>query len=399
MPSSTATTSPPCRRWWKRSRASTGTPPAMKRCCRRPGSGTGRSRKHCGPKPMPGSSPTSSTSRCRRPIDATAAVGGRNGNANCSTCITARTCRPSATAAGPGDASGTVFCRAAKCTDAAHGVLMHTTRRHCPIYVITLDHARERQQTISARLRELGLAFEFISGVDGRGLKLENHPDYEPIKRRLFYGRDLSQGEFGCILAHRNVYRHMQELQVEMAVVLEDDSILTEELPEVIEALARIADNWDLVRFLGRDKNYRSTRSIRPLEGTSAMLARQLGIPGGAYGYMLNLKAAKRLSRMTQKNWLAIDTLHGAVWLTGLRTLAVAPSPVLPNDESPSCIDSQDNNLRWDKTVRLEGGMRLIYPVTRGLWKFYLACCTGWIRLKSLLGDRGDVRRVGTHGS
>jgi len=162
--------------------------------------------------------------------------------------------------------------------------------------------------------------------------------------------------------------------------------------------IKRIAD--ELVSdVLGRDKNYRSTRFIRPLEGTSAMLARQLGIPGGAYGYMLNLKAAKRLNRMTQKNWLAIDTLHGAVWLTGLKTLAVAPSPVLPNDESPSCIDTQDDNLRWDKTVRLEGGMRLIYPVTRGLWKFYLACCTGWIRLKSLLCDRGDGKRVGTHGS
>ncbi|TYP00052.1 GR25 family glycosyltransferase involved in LPS biosynthesis [Geothermobacter ehrlichii] len=268
------------------------------------------------------------------------------------------------------------------------------TDNGCPIFIITLEDATSRQESIRRRLTELGLSFQFIPGVDGRKLDLLAHPAYEPVKRRLFYGRDLSNGEFGCVLGHRNVYRHMIEHRIECAVVLEDDSILTDELPAVLAALRHERDCWDLVRFLGRQKNYRSTRTIRPLPGTSAMLSRQLGIPGGAYGYMLNLRAAERLEKLMQKNWLAVDTLHGAVWLTGLRTFSVTPSPVLPNDQAPSCIDTLDDNLRWDKTVRLEGTMRLLYPLTRGLWKFYLNCCTQYVRFSTLAKDRKLARQA-----
>jgi len=265
------------------------------------------------------------------------------------------------------------------------------------IFVITLPHATDRQQTIRRRLAGLGLPFEFIEGVDGRKLDLARHPNYAPGKRRMFYGRDLSGGEFGCILAHRRVYRHMISERVERALVLEDDALLTDQLPAVLRALEGIQPGWDLVRFLGREKNYRTTRVIAPLPGTEAMLARQLGIPGGAYGYLLNLDAARRLEELTRRNWLAIDTLHGAVWLTRLRTYAVVPSPVLPNDLSPSCIDTQDGNLRWDKTVRLKGPLRLVYPLTRGAWKFYLGCCTSYVRLKTLPPDMARGMAASRH--
>ncbi|GAB4564175.1 MAG: glycosyltransferase family 25 protein [Geothermobacteraceae bacterium] len=266
----------------------------------------------------------------------------------------------------------------------------HTTR----IFVITLPHAVERQETIRSRLGELGLDFEFIEGVDGRKLDLGAHPNYAPLKRRLFYGRDLSGGEFGCILAHRRVYEHMVNLKIERALVLEDDAILADELPAVLAALGELGENWDLVRFLGREKNYRSTRKIAPLNGAGASLARQLGIPGGAYGYLLNLRAAVRLEELTRRNWLAIDTLHGATWQTRLRTFAIMPSPVLPNDLSPSCIDTQDDNLRWDKSVKLNGWMRLVYPITRGAWKLYLNCWSASLKLATLRQDQRLAKQL-----
>lgn len=244
--------------------------------------------------------------------------------------------------------------------------------KNCPVYIISLEHSHARREVISSRLAELNLPYEFRSGVDGRKLDLFEHPDYEPEKRRIFYGRDLSKGEFGCVLAHREIYRHMKENQIPRAVVLEDDAILTTELPAVIKALCRIPKTWDLVRFLGRPKNYRASRPIVSLQGTSCMLSRPHGTPGGAYGYVLNLHAAERLLSMMQRNWLAIDTLHGVTWLTGLKTLSVMPSPVLPNDDIPSCIDRLDNDVRWDKSLHLAGWRRSLYPLSRGMWKAYL---------------------------
>lgn len=276
----------------------------------------------------------------------------------------------------------------------AKKILIMTVCDTTRIFVITLPHAVERQQAIRKRLGELGLEFEFIEGVDGRRLDLATHPNYAPAKRRLFYGRDLSGGEFGCILAHRRVYEHMVAHKVECALVLEDDAILTDDLPAVLEALCELQEVWDLVRFLGREKNYRTTRRIAGLPGTHVSLSRQLGIPGGTYGYLLNLAAAKKMESLTRQNWLAIDTLHGATWLTGLRTYSVMPSPVLPNDLSPSCIDTQDNNLRWDKSVKLKGWMRLVYPLTRGAWKFYLNCWTQSLRARTLASDKRLSRKL-----
>jgi glycosyl transferase, family 25 len=261
-----------------------------------------------------------------------------------------------------------------------------------PVLVITLAQAQTRRATIAARLAQLKLGCEFRPGVDGRKLDLATHPNYASMRRQLFFGRDLSGGEYGCVLAHRDIYRTMVERRIPRALVLEDDAILTDDLPAVLAALDRVSTTWDLVRFLGRPKNYRATRAIADLPGTTAQLSRPLGTPGGAYGYLLNLQAAERLLTMMGKNWLAIDTLHGVVWMTGLKTLSVTPSPVLPNDDIPSCIDSQDAHARWDKRVQIPGGWRVLYPLTRGLWKLYLNLAIKLYGLWSRPADR-EIRR------
>lgn len=268
-----------------------------------------------------------------------------------------------------------------------------TQHYDCPVYILSLEHSKDRREIIAARLKELSLPFAFHNGVDGRKLDLLSHPNYEPTKRRFFYGRDLSGGEFGCVLAHRNIYRHMVENRISRAVVLEDDAILTDDLPAVIKALCKIPDTWDLVRFLGRPKNYWSTRPIVSLDETPCMLSRPLGTPGGAYGYVLSLHAAERLLLMMQKNWLAIDTLHGLTWLTGLKTLSVMPSPVLPNDDIPSCIDELDNDARWDKSIKLNGWKRFVYPLSRALWKLYLNSCIKYVWFRTWLTDMGLRRQ------
>lgn len=253
--------------------------------------------------------------------------------------------------------------------------------------VISLEDARARRDVISDRLRALGIPFEFVPGVDGRKLDVPSHPGYDRFKRRIFFGRDLSNGELGCVLAHRNACRHALESGHAATLVLEDDALLTDELPEVLADLLAMPERWDLVRFLGREKNYRASRLIGPLPHGRAHLARPLGTPGGAYGYLLNPRAARRLLELTQRIWLPIDTLHGMTWLTGLATLSVVPSPILPDDDTPSCIDGQDAHRRWDKSVTLTGFWRMVYPFTRGFHKLRFGVMGRWMRLRTLVPD------------
>ena len=263
----------------------------------------------------------------------------------------------------------------------------------CHYFVITLEHSQARRDLISTRLAELGIPFEFYPGVDGRKVDLLAHPNYSKWKRRMFFGRDLSKGEFGCVLAHQSLYEHIVANNIEAALILEDDAILTNELPAVVGALTQHPETWDLVRFLGREKNYRASRKIAPLPGTQSHLARPHGTPGVAYGYLISNLAASRLLSMMGKNWLPIDTLHGVSWLSKLNTVSVIPSPVLPNDDVPSCIDEQDSNLRWDKSVQLSGWRKLIYPLTRGAWKAYSNVLIKYIWFSTLRSDRSLSRR------
>lgn len=263
---------------------------------------------------------------------------------------------------------------------------------HC--YVITLEHSIDRRKTISSRLDELKIPFEFYPGVDGRKIDLISHGGYSKWKRRMFFGRDLSNGEFGCVLAHRSIYENIAQKDIGIALILEDDAILCDELPSVVGALIQHQKSWDVVRFLGRKKNYRASRIIAQLPGTHNSLARPHSMPGGAYGYLISNQAAKRLLSMMEKSWLPIDTLHGVSWLTKLNTVSVVPSPVLPNDDVPSCIDEQDSNLRWDKSVTLSGWRKLIYPLTRGAWKIYCNVLVKYVRLRTLRRDIMLSRRL-----
>lgn len=261
-------------------------------------------------------------------------------------------------------------------------------------YVINLPNETERKNRITIRLQALGIEPTFVEGVDGRLIDLDASGVYDSARHRRCYPRDLSRGEIGCCLAHRNVYARMLEDGCKHAVVLEDDALLADDLPQVIDALLAVSSSWDLVRFLGREKNDRASRIIGPLPGVASQLARPLSIPGGAYGYLLNRHAATKLHALTARNWLAIDTLHGMVYQTGLATLSCIPSPVLPNDAVASCIDTQDDGHRWKPEKHANFGGALAYPFTRGAWKFHLAMNAARLRLATWLCDRKLGRQL-----
>jgi glycosyl transferase family 25 len=235
-----------------------------------------------------------------------------------------------------------------------------------PIFVLSLPHCPDRRRIIAGRLAELGLDFSFFEGIDGQGIDPATHPLYAGRQRRLFFGKDLTRGEFGCLLTHRAIYRHMVEYGIGRALVLEDDAVPQESLPAVITALMQTSVPWDIVRFLGSAKHYQQCRAVAPLCGPHE-LTRVMTTPGGAYGYLLNLKAAQKLLEHTQRNWLPIDVVHGQVWRTELNVFCVRPSPVLPDHEVPSTIGAE----RFDKNVRLTGWEKVAYPLTRAALKIY----------------------------
>lgn len=243
---------------------------------------------------------------------------------------------------------------------------MNTNENTIPHFVINLPSSTERRQCIKERFRAIGIAPAFFDAIDGRSFDVANHPNYAPLRRRLFFGKDLTGGEIGCLLSHRAVFQKMIDQNNEHAAVFEDDAVLAPDFPNVVHALMNIKESWDIIRFLDDKKVYRKNREVSPLTNKHDLI-RFKGTPGCAYAYLINQKAARVLIEHTEKNFLPIDILMGHAWRMGLETFAVSPSPAW-NDES---FDSTIGATRFDKDVKLSGWQRGLFPLTRVVWNIY----------------------------
>jgi glycosyl transferase family 25 len=234
------------------------------------------------------------------------------------------------------------------------------------IYVINMKSSVERADKIKLRLDALGLPFEFFDAVRGADLDYKNAPYYDRKRRLRYFGRDLLAGEIGCLLSHRGVYEKMLQDDVEIALVLEDDVTLDDDIKALLERIMAHNKKWDLLRFLGNKKPFsKGFRVLGALDDTHNFV-RIPTVPGGAYGYMLTKHTAKVLVRQTEKSCFPIDTIHGRVWDTGLDVQALHPSPIYVDQSQGTTIGDQ----RFDKTLQIKGLQKVFYPAFRAWFKF-----------------------------
>jgi glycosyl transferase family 25 len=262
-----------------------------------------------------------------------------------------------------------------------------------PVFIINLPHSRERRERIKSQLDKLKLPHRFIEAVAGAGLDLQNCPDYAGRKRRIFFGRDLTKGELGCLLSHRAIYSKMVADDIAAALILEDDSRLEDDLPEVLDALMALPLKWDIIRFLSKDKNYRQSRILGPLYNRYN-LTRIIGTPGGAYGYVMTQAGAKKMLRHMKRNWIPVDILQGHVLRLGLETFGVTPSPVTHGPEEEDTIIGA---ARYSKNRDLTGWEKTIFPATRFVYKLFDLCQKKIPMAHDFLRDRYITKKLVRH--
>jgi glycosyl transferase, family 25 len=103
-----------------------------------------------------------------------------------------------------------------------------------PIFVVNLAESTDRRQRVEQQLNTLGLQAEFFPAVRGSSL------DQSELSRHYDSGkffRPLSLSEIGCALSHALVYRLIVDRNIGYALVLEDDVLLSKDLPKVLNSL------------------------------------------------------------------------------------------------------------------------------------------------------------------
>jgi glycosyl transferase family 25 len=142
------------------------------------------------------------------------------------------------------------------------------------IFCVNLDRSKNRWHSIEQQASKLGLEIERFAAVDGSTLDpLPNFP--------------ISAGAIGCYLSHRGIWREICENDEPYTLVLEDDALLSDDLPKFLHDNSWIPEDADLIHlgaayrkcstygFSRQAMNRRLFRSVRCVGTEGYIISRQ----------------------------------------------------------------------------------------------------------------------------
>lgn len=222
-----------------------------------------------------------------------------------------------------------------------------------PVFVLNLPRHTERRALAEAELARVGMSATIMEGVDGAALPAEALDRYDGRRCRAIYGLDLLPTELGCYLGHERVLRHVIEAGIDVALVLEDDIRLDDDLDQVLKALLRGPRPWQVVRLSGmRDRKVaRAVARCQPAcrLGPRHALYRLPTHILGAQGYVITREGAQRMLAYGQRVFLPWDQTLDRYWENGIVPWVVHPFPVHHREEVPSIIGTRDPCRRYDQ--------------------------------------------------
>ena len=212
------------------------------------------------------------------------------------------------------------------------------------IIVISLKNST-RRENIAKRLSELGLDFIFFDATDGKTLPTSvlESVDYDFYPKHYLSPKPLTLGEIGYAISHIKVYKHIVENNIESAIILEDDAIVSQHFTEIVEdTLNKINKNHELIFFdHGKVKShffkkrivegYRLARYKAPSKNSKRCII--------CTAYLITISGAKKLLNYAYPIRMPADYLTGLIQKTYIRAYGVEPPCVFRGLSSDSEIN------------------------------------------------------------
>lgn len=203
-----------------------------------------------------------------------------------------------------------------------------------PIFVISLKNS-PRRDFIKARLDGLGLKFEFFDAVYGKELSLEelNHIDFEFYQEKYNTKKPLTLGEVGCAISHVKLYEHIVRNNIEQAIILEDDAIVSLYFEQIVNDVINKVPSRREIIFLDHGKasvfpvmrnlseRYRLARYRIPSKNSKRFISRTTA-------YLITFEGAQKLLKFAYPIRMPSDYLTGSLQMTGIHAYGVEPACV-----------------------------------------------------------------------
>jgi len=239
-------------------------------------------------------------------------------------------------------------------------------------WVINLDRAPDRLQRISEQMARLGLRWQRLPAVDARAFTPEQRALLDEAEYRRLHGKDPVPGELGCYLSHVEVMQRFLASDAEFALVLEDDVLLKDSLPAVLQGLVANAARWDMVKL----SSVHSGTPVPVLEvAPGQQLAVMLSRCTGSSAYLINRRAARAYAQGLLPMRLPYDHVFDQGWRFGLRVRLVTPTPCEHDEQIATTIVMPQGTRRYRWWRR---GSTYAYRIINELRRFFYGLSQWW---------------------
>ncbi|XP_028826890.1 probable inactive glycosyltransferase 25 family member 3 isoform X1 [Denticeps clupeoides] len=166
------------------------------------------------------------------------------------------------------------------------------------IYLINLRRRPDRRERMLWSLYEMEINAKVVDAVDGGALNSSDIKilgvDLLPGYYDPFSGRTLTKGEVGCFLSHYYIWKEMVDMQMDKALIFEDDvrfqGNFKRRLLRLMDEVEKVELDWDII-YLGR-------KQVNPGDEEVVENVRNLVVADYSYwtlSYAISLQGAQKL--------------------------------------------------------------------------------------------------------
>lgn len=166
------------------------------------------------------------------------------------------------------------------------------------IFLINLQRRTDRRDRMLYSLNELEIDVKVVHAVDGNALNSSDIKilgvDLLPGYYDPFSGRTLTKGEVGCFLSHYYIWKEIVDMQMDKALVFEDDvrfqANFKRRVLRLMEEVEQMELDWDMI-YLGR-------KQVNPGDEEPVENVHNLVWAGYSYwtlSYAISLQGAQKL--------------------------------------------------------------------------------------------------------
>ena len=182
----------------------------------------------------------------------------------------------------------------------------------------------QRRRHLDEMLSSLGMQYQLVKTSPPVPQSQWHQVGFDHEKSRSILGRDLSSGEIGCFLSHRNAWKIAAKAD-SPSLILEGDAKLDQDSRNVCQLLAQRPRSWELV-MLYYSKCVPSVWQQQRLDDTFRLAKFANRRAYCLAAYMVTPEGAQKLLDMSETFYLPADDFVSGGWIRkDLDMYAVVP--------------------------------------------------------------------------